>query len=131
MRTAPYAAARRTSARRSRSGAVTTWPRTKVAPARHADAMISISISSPLEGHDLLEQHRTDGHHREPDEHEHVADVCVKERRHVARIGQRDHPGDEEGDPDERVCGHPSHGGERPDLPRELLTVAHRLRHHV
>src|SRR3954453_677788 len=131
MRTAPYAAARRTSARRSRSGAVATWPRTKVAPARHAEAMISISISSPPEGHDLLEQHGTDGHHSEPEEHEHVAEVCVEERRHVARVRQRDHPRDEKRYPDERVRGHPPHRRERPDLPRELLTVSHRLRHHV
>src|SRR3954453_16762224 len=121
MRTAPYSAARRTSARRSRSGAVATWPRTKVAPARQAEAVISISISSPLEGHDLLEQHRTDGHHPEPEEHEHVAGMRLKERRHVARVRQRDHPRDEERDPDERVRGHPPHRGERPDLSGELL----------
>src|SRR5688572_22100200 len=127
----PYAAARRNESMRSLAGRLTYSATRYTDPARHASAITSSSMTSPLERDDLLEEQGSDGHHHEA-EHDHlVAGGGVEERRHVARVDQRQRAGEEERKPDEHVGRHAAHRRQRLDLPSELLAVAHGVGDHV
>src|SRR5262249_14243120 len=126
----PYCAARDNRLRRSRIGAVTTSPRKKTALPRKTIARNRI-MASTSEGNDLFQDCRADEHHRHTDDDQQPTVVSVVQRANVRGFDLRDRHRHEERDAHQRVRGHATHRSERPDLPRELLALADRVRDHV